>query len=158
MRDVLSARSRLRNSRWKCQPTLWVIVLSLTAAINWLAVLTDELVRIAQAALARGRRGDHQIELIHLLPHLRRDHVAHRARVFPRRHGHDRIEFSFFFVQRQEPDDVLFGCRAVALDEFLDVAGRVDERPPLLHRADRQIQHRVEVDIDEPGHVLGRSM
>ena len=51
MREVLSARSSMRPSRQKCQPSLWVIVASVTPANRWLDIFTarEQILRVAPA-------------------------------------------------------------------------------------------------------------
>ena len=159
MRDVLSARSSMRPSRQKCQPSLWVIVASVTPAKSWLAILTDanRLLRVAQALpRARGSGGiDHQVELVELLPHLRRDDLAHRAGVLAgRRAGTSRIELTFSGSNVRNWMTFRCGRRAVAFREHRRVAGGVHQRLPLLCGTDRQVEHQVEVDVDEARDVL----
>ena len=50
---------------------------------------------------------------------------------------------------------LLLGGLAVALRELLGVAGGGDERLPLLGGADGQVEHQVEIHVDEARDVLG---
>ena len=111
MRDVLSARSSMRPSRQKCQLSSWVIVASVTPANRWPAILTDaeQILRVGPAAGVGGGRIHHQVELVELLPHLRRDDLAHRAGVLAGgpQAGEDRV--GVLRIEGEELDDVAAG-------------------------------------------------
>src|ERR1700694_3300652 len=113
-----------------------------------------QLMRLPQAAGVR-RGIDQQIKFVELFPHCRGDDLANRARVLPggADAGPDRIDV--VRIEREKLDDALLRGRPVALLEFGGVAGNVHEGLPLLRRANRQIEHEIQVDVDETRDVLG---
>src|SRR4029079_5067372 len=44
---------------------------------------------------------------------------------------------------------------AVSLGEVVRIAADVDERPPLLAGTAGEVEHQIQVDVDEARHVLG---
>ena len=76
--------------------------------------LAEELERRGQDALVLAGVADHEIELVQFLPHLRTDHVAHRAGVLAggAEAGKDRV--GVLFVERQPPDHVALRCHFVS--------------------------------------------
>src|SRR5262249_42727737 len=67
--------------------------------------------------------------------------------------GEDRVRV--LGIERQELDHVLLRAAAVAALELLRIARRVHQRLPLLRRTDRQVEHPVQIHIDEARHVFG---
>ena len=114
----------------------------------------EQMLGVAEAVGIEGRRVDHQVELVQLLPHLRRDHLADRARVLAggAETGSNRV--GVVGIVREELNDALLGGGAIAVRELLCIARRIDERLPLLHRADRHVEHQVERHVDEARDVL----
>ena len=86
-----------------------VIVASVTPANSWLAMLDrrEQLLRVGQPLAVCGGVVHHQVELVELLPHLRRDDLAHRAGVLARRAQARDDRVRVLRVERQELDDVL---------------------------------------------------
>ena len=154
MRDVLSARSSMRPSWQKCQLSLWVIVASVTPVNRWPDLLIDRNRSCGSVRLPVCRGIHPQVELVELLPHLRRDDLAHRAGVLARRPqaGADRVDV--LLIEGEELDDVLLRRRAVPFRELLRVAGGGHERLPLLRGAGGQVEHEVQIHLDEPRDVL----
>ena len=109
MREVLSARSSMRPSRQKCQASLCVMVASVTPGeqVAGVRAPSESSCGSADARAWPRPRSDHQVELVDLLPHLRRDDLAHRPRVLARRAqaGEDRVRI--LRVEGEELDDVL---------------------------------------------------
>ncbi len=138
MREVLSARSSWRPSRQKCQPSLCVIVASVTPANDVARHLhgrrRDRCGSLRLSA-SNCRRVDHQVELVQLLPHLRGDDLADRPRVLARRAQAGENRVRVLRIEGEELDDALLRGGAVPRRELLCVAGRVDQRLPLLRRA-----------------------
>src|SRR6185369_11861148 len=93
-------------------------------------------------------------ELVDLLPHLRRDDLAHRSRVLARRAQARQDRAGVLLIEGEEADDRFLRRHAVAPREDVAVAGRVDERLPLLHRADRHVEDQVERHVHEARDVL----
>src|SRR5260370_27782266 len=135
---------RRRHTRFKCDWSSDVCSSDL-----------DRREQILRVGGVRGGRVHHQVELVELLPHLRRDDLAHGAGVLSGapQAGADRVDV--LLIESQELDDVALGGRAVPFRESRGVAGRVDQRLPLLGGANGQVEHEVEVHLDEPRDVLG---
>ncbi len=154
IREVLSARSSMRPSRQKCQLSLCVIVESVTP-VEQVAGHPDRREQILRVGPVFGVRGiHHQVELVELLPHLRRDDLAHGAGVLARgaQTGPDRV--GALVIEGEELDDVALGGGPVPFREFRRVAGGVHQRLPLLCGADGQVEHEIQVHLDEPRDVL----
>ena len=157
MRVVLSARSRNRPRRPKCHASPCDIVASITPSnvcpASFTCVKKSCGASISVEVAERGA-AHHQVEAVHLHPHLGRDHLAHRPRVLAGavRAAEDRARV--VGVERQEADHVLAAELAEVLVEGLAVAGGVHERLPLLLGLDREVEHEVEVHVDEAGDVL----
>ena len=108
-----------------------------------------------EALLAAGRIVDREIKLVQLQPHLRRDDFANGARIFPSRSNAGKNRIRVLRIETQKLNHVLLRRFAVAFLEISVVAGRIDQRLPLLVFAGRRIEHQLQIHIDEPSHVLG---
>ena len=107
-----------------------------------------------EALLAAGGIVDHEIKLVQLKPHFRRNNFPDRPGVFTRgtQAGDDGVRI--VAVEGQKLDDVVLRGLAAAFSEVLVVPGRVHQRLPLPSGAVRSIEHEVQIDIDEARHVF----
>ena len=161
MRVVMSARSRYLPTWMKSQSSPWVMVPSVMPWKRCEAFLTcgEKFVGALALDLFQGLAFHPEVGAVDLLPHFERNLLAHVPGVFAR--GGDAVDdrVRVLGVEGEEVDDVLAAGHLVVFVEILVVAGAAQdgfpERLLFLGIELGQIEHELEVDVEDAGDVFG---